>query len=89
MLCEAGIGPKGGSGADLFHFVVATPRFLEREGGVRWGRGYLIADRFSWEAIDQALQKLFLHAFRPTWKESASELAKELDWEFENYTSGA
>ena len=89
VLCEAEIGEKDGRGADLFHFTVATPRFLLREGGVTWGRGYLIVDQFSWSAVDRALEKLCLHAWRPTWPESAAALAKELHWEFENYTTEA
>ena len=87
VLCEAEIGPRQTHGADLFHFTVVTPRFLLRdiEAGARWGRGYLLVDRFSWSAVDRALEKLLLHAHRPTWLEAAGELSKELHWEFENY----
>jgi hypothetical protein len=86
ILCEIEIGPKDGEGADLFHMTVATPTFFLRSGGVTWGRGHLIVDQFSWSAIDQALEKLCLHAWRSTWHEVAQELNKELHWEFENYT---
>ena len=83
---EASIGDKNGRGADLFQFTVATPGYFLRAGGVTWGRGYLIVDQFSWSAIDRALEKLCLHAWRATWAESAAELTKDLHWEFENYT---
>ena len=89
VLCEAHIGDKGGQGAERFQFVVVTPRYLLREGGVTWGRGYLIVDEFSWAAVDRSLERLCLHAWRPSWTESAAELSKELHWEFENYAPEA
>ncbi len=82
---EAEVGPKGGKGAALFQFVVATPRYLAREAGARWGRGYLIVERFSWEEVEISLEKLLSHCRRETWAEVARELNKELLWEFENY----
>ena len=83
---EAEIGDKNGLGAEIFQFTVATPNAVLRAGGVVWGRGYLMVDQFSWSAVDGALEKLCLHAWRATWAESAAELAKELHWEFEHYT---
>ena len=85
MYFNAGIGPARG-GADDFSFSVVTPDRILDGGGARWGRGYLVVDRFSWEAVERALSKLLLHADRDTWAESARELAKELHWEFESYT---
>lgn len=83
---EADIGPRAAGGAETFSFSVVTPdRILGGDSGARWGRGYLIVDRFSWDAVDRALGKLLLHADRDTWADSARELAKELRWEFEGY----
>jgi hypothetical protein len=82
---NAEIGPVG-SGAETFGFIVATPDHVLPGGGVRWGRGYLIVDRFSWEAVEAAIAKLLLFADRPTWKESAAQLAKEMHWEFGGYS---
>jgi hypothetical protein len=87
VFVEAEIGPLGeDTGADLFSFTVATPSALLDGADVRWGRGYLIVERFSWEAVERAIGKLLMHADRATWAESAAELAKELHWEFEHYT---
>jgi hypothetical protein len=84
---HAAIGPRDAEGADNFSFSVVTPdQILEDSGGMTWGRGYLIVDRFSWEAVDRAVSKLLLHADRDSWAESAQALAKELHSEFENYT---
>lgn len=86
VFVEAEIGPPGeSSGADLFSFTVATPSELLDGTDARWGRGYLILERFSWEAVERAIRKLLMHADRATWHESATELGKELHWEFESY----
>jgi hypothetical protein len=82
----AEIGPPSG-GAELFSFIVATPdRVLGDGHDARWGRGYMLVERFSWEAVERMLSKLVLHADREDWEASARELAKELHWEFENYS---
>ena len=87
VLLEAEIGPQGQVGSDVFSFVFVTPRALMEDPGALWGRGYFVADQFSWETAERAVIKLLLHSHRPTWSEVASELAKEMHWEFEGYTS--
>jgi hypothetical protein len=85
VFIEVEIGPKGREGAEIFSFEVVTPKFLIGKTGTRWGRGYLIMDSFSWVGVEKAIQKLLSHCARQTWQETAIEIAKELDWEFENY----
>ena len=85
ILIEMEIGPKGLEGGDLFQFVAVTPANLSKETEWRWGRGYLVLHSFSWTAIEDAVAKLLTRAARPSWSEVASELAKELQWEFDNY----
>ena len=90
VLVHAEIGTADAAkGTDLFRFTVATPSRILDGSGVRWGRGTLIVDRFSWEAVENAVRRLLMHADRPTWKESAIELGKEMHWEFENYAGEA
>jgi hypothetical protein len=85
---SAEIGPPSG-GAELFMFTVATPDRVLRDGDrARWGRGFLLVETFSWEATERMLSKLVLHADRESLEASARELAKELHWEFENYSGG-
>jgi hypothetical protein len=86
VVVDAEIGPSEGDRADRFAFQVVTPTRLLRSGEVRWGRGLLIVDVFSWSAVERAIEKLLMHAARPTWDEVAAELGKELHWEFENYS---
>lgn len=86
VVIEASIGPKGHDGAERFQFVAITPAALARDTDARWGRGYLILDRFSWAACERAIEHLCMHAHRPTWAQTAAELSKEMHWEFENYT---
>ena len=84
VLVSAEIGPATG-GSESFSFVVVTPDQILNGDGIRWGRGCLVVKRFSWEAVEQALIKLLMFADRPSWKESAQELAKEMHWEFDGY----
>ena len=86
VLIEAEIGAIGVPGADIFSFEVVTRAYLLREELPRWGRGLLLVEQFSWEAVEASLQKLLMHAARPAWEQVATELGKELHWEFENYT---
>ena len=85
VLIEAEIGPQGESGGDVFSFTFITPPALMRDSVARWGRGYFIATRFSWETAERAISKLLLHSHRSTWSEVAAELGKEMRWEFEGY----
>ena len=84
---QASICPKGEPGEELFEFSVVTPKFLARSGELpRWGRGLLLVEEFSWEAVERAIDRLLMHAHRPTWREAALALSRDLDWEFDNYT---
>ena len=49
------------------------------------GRRYLILDSFSWNKVEECLQKLLSHCSGKNWEEVATNLNKELHWEFENY----
>ena len=65
--------------------MVATPKHPARESGTRWGRSYLIVERFSWEEVEISLEKLLSHCRRATWVEVARELDKGLPWELDDY----
>ena len=82
---DAEIGFGDLPGADRFSFDVVSPSALARDDLPRWGRGYLLVPEFSWDAVRRAVAKLLLHADRATWPEAASELGKEMRWEFEHY----
>src|SRR5687768_8499849 len=85
VLVRAEIGFGGLAGADEFTFTVITPSRLA-DGATRWGRGYLVVPEFSWEVVERAVQRLLMHADRPTWEAAAGELTKEMRWEFEHHT---
>ena len=85
VVINAEIGPLHGS-AENFSFTVVTPDHLLSSGGVRWGRGYLVVEEFSWDVVERSINKLLLFADRPTWKESAAQLTKEMHGEFEGYS---
>ena len=85
VFIEVEIGPKGEEGADIFSFEAVTPKYLMRKPETRWGRGYLIVDRFSWTTVESSVKELLSHCSRQSWVEVATEIGKELHWEFENY----
>ena len=85
IFCEATIGPKDSPGEEIFGFQVVTPSALSPSDRFQWRRGLLIVSSFSWEIVDLALARLLAHASRESWDEVARELAKNLNWEFENY----
>jgi hypothetical protein len=84
ILMTATIGPDGTDAGDLFNFTVVTPKALLNDEAV-WGRGILIVPTFSWQAVTRMLDRLLRHASRTDWHASATELNKELLWEFDNY----
>jgi Immunity protein 8 len=84
VVVHADIGPSATGGSDSFTFVVITPNRLLHGEGARWGRGYLIVDRFSWSAVERAVTKLLMHADRRKWRDTAAQLSKEMHWEFEH-----
>jgi hypothetical protein len=86
VFIEAEIGAAGEVGEEIFSFQVVTRQHLLKEPVPRWGQGLLIVERFSWRSVESSLQTLLMHAVRPTWSGVAAELAKELHWEFENYS---
>jgi hypothetical protein len=85
VFIEVEIGPKGQEGTDIFSFEAVTPQYLIGKTETRWGRGYLIMDSFSWPGVEKAVQKLLSHCARQTWHETATEIARDLHWEFDNY----
>ncbi len=85
VLMEADIGPKGSKGAEIFNFVVVTPRWLEANDECRWGKGYLLLPEFSWQEVERMLGRLVSGASGESWEEIANSLNKFMDWEFENY----
>lgn len=85
---EVEIGPKGGAGAEIFYFTAITPEYLACNPETRWGRGLLVIEEFTWEAVQGMLGRLLMHARKDTWAEVTAELSKELHWEYENYQKG-
>jgi hypothetical protein len=84
VVFQALIGPRGGAGHESFNFTVITPvRLAKKPDGV-WGRGMLIMPAFEWAAVAQAVAKLLAHAVRPTWKDVAESLNRELLWELDS-----
>jgi hypothetical protein len=85
VLFQASIGPKDAEGEELFTFEVVTPRYLERSGLPCWGRGLLIVDSFTWQAVGGALAALLAQAHRGSWRETAEALNHDLQWAFDSH----
>ena len=82
---EANIGIEGEDASDIFSFNVVTIKFLERDDKPRWGRGYLIVERFSWDIVENSVNKLLRHCQGDNWEEIAKEINKEMHWEYDKY----
>jgi hypothetical protein len=81
----ANIGSADSDGSDLFYFQVVTGAWLVDHAETRWGKGYLLVDRFSWDSVERMIARLVGSITSDTWHDAASQLSKYLDWEFENY----
>jgi hypothetical protein len=83
VFLQAVIGSDVSSG-DVFSFNAVTPAHLE-SAGTLWGRGLLVVPEFAWPTVRSAVERLLLHAARPSWELVAAELNKSLYWEYDNY----
>ncbi|TMO79290.1 hypothetical protein CWC16_13610 [Pseudoalteromonas sp. S3776] len=85
ILIELSIGIKGQEGGDIFSFTAITPEFLIKKPELRWGRGYLLLEYFSWQQVEKMAHNLLRHVVADSWEEATQSLTKELHWEYENY----
>ena len=87
IYCQADIGPMGMDAADIFFLIVVTSKHLAKMSGNRWGKGYLIVESFSWQIVENAIEKLLSHCSGTDWTDVANKLKRLLDWEWdlENY----
>jgi immunity protein 8 of polymorphic toxin system len=85
ITCSARIGPRGADAAEIFAFEVVTPQYLSTQRHVRWGRGLLLMDEFSWREVERMLNRLVARIRADTWGAAAAALSKELMWEFDDY----
>jgi hypothetical protein len=87
VLIEAEIGPADSTGADVFSFLVVGPDWFAdnpAEKGFRWGRHYLIVDRWDYEVARRAIDDLCAHTEGRDWGEVARKIASFGDWEFDS-----
>jgi hypothetical protein len=67
------IGERGKEGAEVFHFVAASPSGLEAEisnGGFKLLRGYILLSAFDMNVIERSIENIVNHArSRETWAE--------------------
>jgi Immunity protein 8 len=73
LAIDVEIGEKGQEGAELFHFVAASPLGLEAEVArheFKLLRGYILMRTFRWATVRRALQNVVNHAnSRQSWNE--------------------
>ena len=67
------IGEKGKEGAEVFHFVAASPLGLQDEVAEREFkllRGYILMVKFDWRVVHRAVENVINHArSRNSWAE--------------------
>jgi hypothetical protein len=74
----AQIGIRGQEAADTFGFTAITPSAISGSHERRWGRGYIVLPRFSWEAVRSELEKVLVQCSGPSWTSIEAELKKHL-----------
>lgn len=85
---EATIGPAGSDGGELFQFEVVGPDWfgVNPPGkGFRWGRHFLILDRWDYSVLHRVIADLCRHSEGRDWAEVAGKIARYGLWEFEDY----
>jgi hypothetical protein len=79
------IGPKENAGEEIFSFTAVTTKYISNNFKSSWGRGYLILKEFSWQEIEQRIDKFLNLCWADDWNGVINKLKNELHWEFENY----
>jgi len=85
VLIELTVGPKDSEGEEVFNFTAVTTKYIFNNFNSSWGRGYLIVKEFSWQEIENRINKLLNHCWADDWNGVTNKLKNELHWEFENY----
>lgn len=89
VLVQVLAGPSDGPGEESFDVVVCSPRWFEAQlevGEVRSARHHLMALRYNWPAIEDAICEFVERCEASSWSELAQRLEILGRWEFEDYT---
>jgi hypothetical protein len=81
---EISIGPAGGTAAELFAIVVATPQALHGRPDRRKGK-LLVIHQYDWQEVRATLERWVSECERPTWEEVCDCLRTRFGWEYEGY----
>ena len=87
FLVEAEIGGNSSEGADLFQFQVCSPAWLatHSQDGPVILHGFILMHRYTYEELQQTIQKLAWRFEADTWEEIAFKISKYALREFEDY----
>jgi hypothetical protein len=89
---EVTIGAPGMPGGDLFTLNVVGPDWFAENPpgkGFRWGRSYLIVDRWDPHVVRRAIEDVCLRAEGKDWADVVAKLVGYFRWEFERYRPSA
>ncbi len=89
VLVQVLAGPSDEPGEESFDVVVCSPKWFEAQlefGEVRSTRHHLMAPRYDWPAIEDAIRRFVGGCEAITWTEVAQQLGRLGRWEFEDYT---
>jgi Immunity protein 8 len=84
---SATIGVDGGTGGDLFNFVVASPDEVAQMAveGPAFLRHVFLTPVFDIAFVRRAVEELCRKCEGIDWTESATKLSRYMHWEFEDY----
>lgn len=88
ILVDASVGTKDSEGADLFSFLVRSPRFLAdevaREGHL-FARNYLVLPRYDYGLLWRAISDLCDRIEGPDWETVAKRIGRYGLWEYDDF----
>ena len=82
------VGIEGREGADNFHLMIATPKYIQKmhpTESVIFLRHYLLVFRYDFKAILDAVNRQLCLIEEDNWKKIGEKVGRIAQWEFEDY----
>lgn len=80
------IGFPQSEGADLFYVDVMTPQAITHHNlGRRLNQRKIVVNPYTWDAVLESVKVTLERCAGEDWSQQSALLAKQFNWEFENY----
>jgi hypothetical protein len=90
VFVQAFLGPSDGPGEESFDFTVCSPNSISDRlaDGPVWTSSTLVLNSWDYEEVVRAVSRLCDECAAMDWHTVAIQLARQMDWEFTNYSNG-